>query len=332
MKKKKVKKIGILTSGGDAPGMNAVIRAVVRTCAANNIQVIGIEAGYTGLLENKKRILKSSDVSDIIEKGGTFLKTSRCEQFKTDPSCIDKAAENCLKNKIEALIVIGGDGSYAGAYELAQRGVNVIGIPGTIDNDINSTEYTIGFDTAVNTAIDFIDKVRDTSASHERCSVVKVMGRHAGYIALECAIACGADACLIPEEGKYDIEKVCLPILKRHERGKKHHLIIIAEGALSDRGIDKFCKEFEEHTQIKTCSSDTGYAVRGGHPSNKDRLIATQMGFKAVNLLLEGIANQIIAVSNGNIVSYPIEIAMKMRKTIDSNQIKIFKTMAEIKD
>ena len=271
---KEVNTIGVLTSGGDAPGMNAAIRAVVRQACANGKKVKGIRRGYQGLLEEDIIDMQRESVSDIVDKGGTILFTARCSEFRTEDGQ-RKGAEICKKHGIDGLVVIGGDGSFAGAQKLAGFGVNTVGVPGTIDLDIACTEYTIGFDTAVNTAMQAIDKVRDTSTSHERCSIIEVMGRNAGYIALWCGIANGAEDILIPEQYDYDEQKIINNIINNRKRGKKHHIIINAEGIGHSTSM---ARRIEAATGVETRATILGYMQRGGSPTCRDRVYATMMG------------------------------------------------------
>ena len=282
-----IKTIGVLTSGGDAPGMNAAIRAVVRTAIHNGINVKGIMRGYAGLLQEEIVDMESTSVSEIIHRGGTILYTARCQEFTTAEGQ-KKGAEICKKHGIDGVVVIGGDGSFKGAGKLSALGINTIGIPGTIDLDIACTDYTIGFDTAVNTAMDAIDKVRDTSTSHERCSIIEVMGRNAGYIALWCGFANGAEDVLLPE--RYDGNEQALidRIIENRKRGKKHHIIINAEGIGHSVSM---AKRIEAATGIETRATILGYMQRGGAPTCMDRVYASIMGAKAVELLLAGKSN-----------------------------------------
>ncbi len=308
-----VKTIGVLTSGGDAPGMNAAIRAVVRTALADGLNVKGINRGYSGLLEEDIIDMNASSVSDIIQRGGTKLYTARCKEMMT-PEGQDKAADICKKHNIDGMVVIGGDGSFQGARQLALRGVNTIGVPGTIDLDISCTDYTIGFDTAVNTAMEAIDKVRDTSTSHERISIIEVMGRRAGYIALWCGIANGAEEILLPELDNYDEKKIIANILERKRAGKKHHIIINAEGiGNSYRMADRI----EAATDIETRATIIGHIQRGGSPTAKDRVYASAMGSMAVDLLCAGKSNRVVAYKNGEFVDFDIEEALAMKKNLD---------------
>ena len=308
-----VRTIGVLTSGGDAPGMNAAIRSVVRTALHSGINVKGIRRGYMGLLEEDIIDMDSRSVSEIIQRGGTILYTARCPEF-VKPEGQDKGAAICKKHGIDGLVVIGGDGSFKGAQALARRGVNTVGLPGTIDLDIACTEYTIGFDTAVNTAMQTIDKVRDTSTSHERCSIIEVMGRNAGYIALWCGIANGAEDILIKERYDYDEQRIINSIIEKRKLGKKHYIIINAEGIGDSYGM---AKRIEAATGMETRATIIGHAQRGGSPTAIDRVYASAMGAKAVDLLAAGNSNRIVAYRDGKFVDYDIEEALAMTKDID---------------
>lgn len=286
-----VKTIGVLTSGGDAPGMNAAIRAVVMTALASGIEVKGIMRGYAGLLNGEIIDMDEKMVSEIMRKGGTILYTARCKEFMT-PEGQEKGAQVLRDNGIDSLIVIGGDGSFKGAQALSNLGINTVALPGTIDLDIACTDYTIGFDTAVNTAVDAIDKIQDTSTSHERCSIIEVMGRNAGYIALWCNIANGADGILIPEKEEFDEQDLVETILNNRKKGKTHHIIINAEGIGES---NRLAKRLEAATGIETRATILGYIQRGGRPTAKDRVYASTMGAYAVDLLLGGATNRVIA-------------------------------------
>lgn len=316
----KVQTIGVLTSGGDAPGMNAAIRGVVRTACKLGIKVKGIKRGYAGLLNEEIVDMDSMSVSDIIHRGGTILYTARCMEFMTEEGQ-KKAADICHKHGIEGLVVIGGDGSFRGAQKLANQGINAVGIPGTIDLDISCTEYTIGFDTAVNTAMEAIDKVRDTSSSHERCSIIEVMGRNAGYIALWSAIASGAEAVLLPERYDYNEQAIIDSLIEKHRSGKTHHIIINAEGIGHSTSM---AKRIEQATGIETRATILGHMQRGGSPSCKDRVFASIMGSKAVALLAEGKSKRIVAYKNGDYVDFDIDEALAMSKDIPEEQYQIF--------
>ena len=314
-----IRTIGILTSGGDAPGMNAAIRAVVRRALAKGLKVRGIRRGYHGLLKEEIIDMSARDVSDIIERGGTVLQTARCKTMRTEEGQ-QKAAAICKKYGIDGLVVIGGDGSFAGAQKLANLGVNTIGIPGTIDLDIACTDYTIGFDTAVNTAMEAIDKVRDTSTSHERCSIIEVMGRDAGYLALWCGIANGAEKILMPEEKDYDEQALIEDILANKKRGKKNYIIINAEGVGDSINM---AKRIEEAT-----GTILGHMQRGGSPTCKDRVYASTMGAIAVDLLCKGKTNRVVGYKNGQFIDFDIEEALAMKKTIPAYQYDVAKTLA----
>lgn len=310
---KPVETIGILTSGGDAPGMNAAIRAVVRTAIANGKRVLGFYRGYRGLLDQDYVELDARSVADIITRGGTMLYTARCHRMRSEEGQ-QLGAKRCEELGVDGLIVIGGDGSFKGAYELSKLGVNVVGIPGTIDLDIACTEYTIGFDTAINTAMECIDKVRDTSTSHERVSIIEVMGRKAGYIALYCGIANGAEDILITEKFDNDEERIIQNIIEKKKVGKKHHIIINAEGIGDSNGL---AERIEKATGMEARASIIGYIQRGGSPTCKDRVYASAMGAKAVDILCAGGRNRVVGYRNGSFVDFSIEEALSMYKGID---------------
>ena len=322
---KEVKTIGVLTSGGDAPGMNAAIRAVVRQAITKGLNVKGIKRGYAGLLQEEIIAMHAQDVSDIIQRGGTILQTARCMDFTT-PEGQQKGAEICKKHGIDGVVVIGGDGSFKGAQKLAEHGINTIGLPGTIDLDIASTEYTIGFDTAVNTAMEAIDKVRDTSTSHERCSIIEVMGRGAGYIALWCGIANGAEDILLPEKYNYDEQMIVNHIIENRKRGKKHHIIINAEGIGHSTSM---AKRIEAATGVETRATILGHMQRGGSPTCKDRVYASTMGAKAVDLLLEGKTNRVVGYRHGEFVDFDIDEALAMQKGIPEYQWEICRNLSK---
>ena len=313
--------IGVLTSGGDAPGMNAAVRAVVRTAIAMGMKVKGIRRGYNGLIEGDIIDLDVRSVSDIIHRGGTVLYTARSPRFKTEEG-IQEAIDNCKKHGIEGIVVIGGDGSYRGARDLSLRGIPCVGVPGTIDNDISSTEYTIGFDTAMNTAMEMVDRLRDTSQSHDRCSVVEVMGRRAGYLALQTGIAVGATAVLVPEV-EFKIEDVIEKIKATQKTGKKHFIIVVAEGV---GGVEEIAKKIEEGTGVESRATVLGHVQRGGNPTIRDRVMATEMGYAAVKLLNEGIGNRVIGWKNGEIVNYDIYEGLNMKKPFDNEMYEIANT------
>ena len=314
-----IKTIGVLTSGGDAPGMNAAIRAVVRTALAKGMTVWGIRRGYHGLLREELIPMSGRDVADTIQRGGTILQTARSQQMRTEEGQL-KAAGILKKYGIQGLVVIGGDGSFAGAQKLSQYGINVIGVPGTIDLDIACTEYTIGFDTAANTAMEAIDKIRDTSTSHERCSIVEVMGRDAGYLALWCGIANGAERILLPEDHKFDEQAMIDDIIENRNHGKKHYIIINAEGVGDSINM---AKRIEEATGVETRATILGHLQRGGTPTVKDRMYASIMGSKAVDLLEEGKNNRVVGYQKGEFCDYDINEALKMHKDIPEYYIQV---------
>lgn len=321
---KEINTIGVLTSGGDAPGMNAAIRAVVREAIAKGKKVKGIQRGYAGLLQEEIADMEAKDVSDIIQRGGTILQTARCKEFTTAEGQ-QKGAEICKKHGIDGIIVIGGDGSFKGAQKLAGLGINTIGIPGTIDLDVACTEYTIGFDTAVNTAMEAIDKVRDTSTSHERCSIIEVMGRGAGYIALWCGIANGAEDILLPERYDFDEQKIVNHIIENRKRGKKHHIIINAEGIGHSASM---AKRIEAATGVETRATILGHMQRGGSPTCKDRVYASTMGALAVDLLCQGKSNRVVGYRHGDFVDFDIDEALAMEKSIPEYQFRISRDLS----
>lgn len=319
-----IKSIGVLTSGGDAPGMNAAIRAVVRAGIYRGLKVMGIRKGYNGLINGEIYELNLRSVSDIIKQGGTFLQTARCPEFKTQEG-LERAVKMAKIYEIDALVVIGGDGSYRGALDISKLGMPVIGIPGTIDNDISSTDYAIGYDTAMNTALDALDKIKDTASSHERCSVLEVMGRHAGYIALNVAIAGGAEVVLIPEK-KYEVSKdIIKPIIEARNRGKSHFVVIVAEGI---GGAMDIAKEIETRTGIESRATILGHIQRGGTPTLQDRVVASKMGEKAVELFISGKINRIIGMKDGNIIDEDIEKALAMKKTIAEEDYELVRVLS----
>ena len=317
------KTIAVLTSGGDAPGMNAAVRAVARAALSKGIKVYGVRRGYNGLLNGDVFEMNLRSVSDILSKGGTVLYTARSPEFNTKEG-VKKAADNCRKLGIDGVVVIGGDGSFRGARDLTGEGILCIGVPGTIDNDISSSDYTIGFDTAMNTAMEMIDKIRDTAQSHDRCSVVEVMGRRCGDIALEVGIAIGASAILVPEV-PYDLKKDVIDVLlKNRETGKKHFIIVVAEGI---GGIDGIVKEIEAQTGIETRGTVLGHVQRGGSPTLRDRVVASRMGYRAVELLEEGQSNRVVVMKDNHIVDYDISEALAMKKQFNT---KLFNIAHEI--
>ena len=319
-----IKTIGVLTSGGDAPGMNAAIRAVVREGLVKGLKVKGIKKGYAGLLQEEIIDMEARSVSDTIQRGGTILQTARCKEFTTLEGQ-QKGAEICRKHGIDGIIVIGGDGSFRGAQKLAALGINTIGLPGTIDLDIACTDYTIGFDTAVNTAMEAIDKVRDTSTSHERCSIIEVMGRGAGYIALWTGIANGAEDILLPERYDYDEQKLVNHIIENRKHGKQHHIIINAEGIGHSASM---AKRIEAATGIETRATILGHMQRGGSPTCKDRVYASIMGAYAVDLLCQGKSNRVVAYKNGDYTDFDIDEALAMQKDISEYQFEVCKNLS----
>lgn len=319
-----MKTIGVLTSGGDAPGMNAAIRAVVRTGLANGLRVMGIQRGYNGIINGEIFEMTSSSVSDIIQRGGTILRTARSEEFRTEEG--RKKAYNVLKVfGIEGLVVIGGDGSFTGAMKLSnEHDVKVVGIPGTIDNDLAYTDYTIGFDTAVNTVLDAINKLRDTSTSHERVSIVEVMGRRCGDIALYAGLAGGAESIIIPEQ-PYDFNELCRTIIESKAKGKMHSLILLAEGV---GGAEDLAKKIEEITGIETRATKLGHIQRGGSPTAFDRILASKMGARAVELLLEGKSQRVVGIRDGKIIDMDIVEALSMKKKNDDYMYELAKILS----
>lgn len=314
-----IKTIGVLTSGGDAPGMNAAIRAVVRAALFKGYKVKGIRHGYNGLLTEDIVDMNLRSVSEIIHRGGTILYTARCLEFKTLEGQ-QKAAEACRNAGIDALVVIGGDGSFRGAKDMAAQGIPCIGIPGTIDNDIACSDYTIGYDTAMNTAVEMIDKLRDTTQSHDRCSVVEVMGRNAGYIALNTGIAVGALVTLIPEV-PFDLDRDVISKMKETQKtGKKHFIIVVAEGAGKASDI---ANEIQARTGIDSRATVLGHVQRGGSPTLRDRVTASRMGYHAIELINKGIFNRVVATRAESIVDYDISVALSMYKTIDTTLLDI---------
>ena len=310
-----IKTIGVLTSGGDAPGMNAAIRAVVRAGINDGLKVKGIHRGYMGLIEEEITDMDTMSVSDIIHRGGTILNTSRCKEMMT-PEGQQLAADNCRKAGIDGIVVIGGDGSFRGAQRLSEHGINTIAVPGTIDLDIACTEYTIGFDTAVNTAMEAIDKIRDTSASHERCSIIEVMGRTAGHIALWCGISNGSEYVMIPERYSGEEDKIIDKIMMKRKIGKKHHIIVNAEGIGDSMGL---AERIEKATGVETRATVIGHMQRGGNPTCHDRVYASAMGAKAVDLLAAGQTNRVVAFKDGEFVDYDIDQALNMTKDVDEH-------------
>ena len=309
-----MKRIGILTSGGDAPGMNAAIRAVTRTALYKGMSVVGIRRGYNGLINKDVFEMDARSVSSIIQRGGTLLFTARCKEFKEEAG-VQKAVKTCQELGIEGLVVIGGDGSYRGAGDLSRHGIPTIGLPGTIDNDISSTDFTIGYDTAMNTVVQLVDKLRDTSHSHDRCSVVEVMGRDAGYIAVNTAVACGAVEVLCPEK-EYNVDEIIAKMQASRKIGKQNFIIIVAEGI---GGSQELAKRIEAETGIESRATILGHVQRGGSPTVRDRVLASQMGFYAVELLEKGIGNRVVGIRGTKLVDYDIQEALAMKKPFDDD-------------
>ena len=319
-----VKRIGILTSGGDAPGMNAAIRGAVRCGISHGCEMIGIEGGYCGLMDGVMREMNLRSVSDIISKGGTVLRTARSKEFSTKEGLM-RAKNMAEIFRLDALIVIGGDGSFRGAKDLSEMGIKVMGIPATIDNDIGCTDYTIGYDTALNTVKDAIDKIKDTAYSHERCSIVEVMGRDAGYIALNTAIADGAEVAVLPEKD-FDLNNdVIIPIINCRNRGKKDYIIVVAEGAADSMVL---AEQIKEKLNIKPTVSILGYIQRGGSPTVRDRVTASLMAVKAVDMLCNGEYNKVMAQKGDKIVAFDIAEALKMKKCIDPDMIEAMQILS----
>ncbi|SFM07970.1 6-phosphofructokinase [Gracilibacillus orientalis] len=313
-----MKKIGVLTSGGDAPGMNAAVRAVVRKAIYHELEVYGVYNGYEGLMEGNIKKMELGSVGDIIQRGGTILYSARSNEFKTDAGQ-QKAIEQMRKIGIEGLIVIGGDGSFRGAEKLTQKGFPCIGVPGTIDNDIPGTDYTIGFDTALNTIVNAVDKIRDTATSHERTYVIEVMGRDAGDLALWAGLANGAESVIIPEQEE-SFESVVGKLKRGQERGKKHSIIILAEGVGS--GVE-YGKRIEEETSMDTRVTVLGHIQRGGSPSGYDRVLASRLGAKSVDLLMDGVGGRVVGVENNIVVDHDISKVLSEKHAVNMNMYKL---------
>ena len=310
-----MKSIAVLTSGGDAPGMNPAVRAVVRTACQRGIKVYGVDRGYTGLINGDIHEMNLRSVSDIITRGGTILYSARCPEFKTEEG-LQKAVATCKKFGIDGMVIIGGDGSFRGARDLSLRGIPCIGLPGTIDNDISCTDYTIGYDTCLNTIVQMVDRIRDTSESHDRCTVVEVMGRGAGYLALEA----GATSIIVPEV-EYDIERDVIARIREFQKtGKKHFIVIVAEGV---GGTAEIAKKIEAETGVESRATILGHVQRGGSPTARDRIMASQMGSRAVDLLTQGIGNRVVGIRDNKIVDFDIFEALKMTKTIDMKDYEL---------
>lgn len=317
------KTIGILTSGGDAPGMNAAVRAVTRAALTKGMKVLGILRGYNGLINGDIIEMNARTVSGIIQRGGTILYTARCLEFKTHEGVI-KAVNKCKELGLDGIVVIGGDGSFRGAADLSAQGVPCIGLPGTIDNDIACTEYTIGYDTAMNTAMEMVDKLKDTTQSHDRCSVVEVMGRNAGYIAVNVAVAVGAEAAIVVEKG-FDIDAIIKNILDNRSSGKSHSVLIVAEG-IGNAG--QIAKDIEAKTGIESRATILGHVQRGGSPTVRDRVVATQMGYHAVELLEKGIGNRVVGLKDNKVYDVDIQEALSMQKPFEDELYKILNDTA----
>lgn len=317
-----MKTIAVLTSGGDAPGMNAAIRAVVRTGCENGVRVLGIRRGFAGLMNGDMYEMNIRSVSDVIQRGGTMLYSARSKEFCTEAG-MQKAIDICHQNGIEGMVVIGGDGSFKGARDLSVRGINCVGIPATIDNDIACCDYTIGYDTCLNTIMEMVDRIRDTSESHDRCTVVEVMGRRAGFLALNAGIAVGATAILIPEID-FDIEKDVIDRMRKTQKtGKRHFVIIVAEGVadklkeLGIDGVDGLAKHIEAELGVESRATVLGHVQRGGSPSVKDRVAASRLGSHAAHLLLDGVGNRVVAMQKDKVMDFDIVEALNMKKSID---------------
>lgn len=314
-----MKSIAVLTSGGDSPGMNAAVRAVVRTACQRGIKVYGVDRGYTGLIKGDVHEMNLRSVSDIITRGGTILYSARCPEFKTEEG-IQKAVDTCKRVGIDGMVIIGGDGSFRGARDLSLRGIPCIGLPGTIDNDISCTDYTIGYDTCLNTIVQMVDRIRDTSESHDRCTVVEVMGRGAGYLALESGIAVGATSILVPEV-EHDIERDIIARIREFQKtGKRHFIVIVAEGV---GGTAEIAKKIEAETGVESRATILGHVQRGGSPTARDRIMASQMGSRAVDLLTQGIGNRVVGIRDNKIVDFDIFEALKMTKAIDMKDYEL---------
>lgn len=306
------KTIGVLTSGGDAPGMNAAVRAVVRAAIKKGMKVIGIRRGYNGLIHGDMFEMNERSVSDIIQRGGTVLYTARCPEFRHEEG-LQIAKQRCIDAGLDGIVVIGGDGSFRGGADLSARGIPCVGLPGTIDNDISCTEYTIGYDTAMNTAMEMVDKIRDTAQSHDRCSVVEVMGRNAGFIAVNTGIACGATS-IITTEIPYNIDDITNKMIETRKTGKQHFIVVVSEGIGNSEQI---ARTIEEKTGIESRATILGHVQRGGSPTVRDRVVATQMGYYAVELLDKGIGNRVVGMQNNKIVDFDIQEALSMKKPFE---------------
>ena len=314
-----IKTIGVLTSGGDAPGMNAAIRAVVRAGCELGMKVYGINRGYNGLMENDMYEMNLRSVSDIINRGGTILYSARSPRFKTEEG-MQAAIRSCRERGIEGLVVIGGDGSFRGARDLSLRGIPCVALPGTIDNDIGCCDNTIGYDTALCTIMEMVDRIRDTTESHDRCAVVEVMGRGAGYLALSSGIACGATSILIPEI-PYDFDRDVIERMKRTQKSGKVHFVIIVSKAIG--GVEEMAKKIQAETGVDTRATVLGHVQRGGSPTANDRILASRMGYHAVQLLKNGVGNRVVATQKNDIIDFDIFEALNMKKSIDLDMYKM---------
>ena len=317
-----IKKIGILTSGGDAPGMNAVVYSVVKTAYENNVDVVGIYRGYNGLINGDVRPLKLAKIKNIMKRGGTVLYSARCLEFKTEEG-LKRAKKTCIDNEIDGLIVVGGDGSFKGASRLSKEGIPCIGLPGTIDNDIPCTDYTLGFDTAVNTAVEMVDKLCDTMASHDRCSVVEVMGRNSGYIALEVGLSVGASY-IVVHEFNFDKKDLFEKMKKAKEAGKRHFIIVVAEKILD---VFELAKEIEKNVLVESRAIVLGHVQRGGSPTAKDRIVGVQFGEKAVELLLAGKVGRVVGLRGSEIVDYDILKGLELKKEFPKDMYEVAKQL-----
>lgn len=319
MNRSKQKVIGVLTSGGDAPGMNAAIRAVVRAAIKKDMHVLGIRRGYNGLLHGDMVEMNIRSVSNVLHRGGTMLLTARCLEFREEAG-VEKARQNCEKMGIDGLVIIGGDGSFRGARDLSLAGVPCVGIPGTIDNDIACTDYTIGFDTALNTAVEAIDRLRDTSESHDRCSVVEVMGHGAGHLALYASVACGGTACWVNEAG-FDVERDIIQKMKSTLQTGKHNFIVIVSEGITD--VHSLAKDIQAKTGVEARATVLGHIQRGGTPTATDRIVASRMGVYAVDLLEQGIGNRVVIQKDSKIIDYDILEALTMKKGLDKDLLAV---------
>ncbi len=319
-----IKTIGVLTSGGDAPGMNAAVRAVTRTAISRGIKVYGVMRGYNGLINGDIIELTERSVSNILQRGGTCLYTARCPEFRTSEG-VDKAVAKCKEIGLEGIVVIGGDGSFRGAADLSAKGILCVGLPGTIDNDIACTEYTIGYDTAMNTVVEMVDKLRDTAQSHDRCSVVEVMGRNAGYIAVNAGVAVGATEILVPEK-PYDLDQIAKKMLETIKEGKQHFIIVVSEGI--GQPSTEIAHILEEKTGVEARATILGHVQRGGSPTLRDRVVASQMGNYAVDLLTQGIGNRVVGMQSNKIVDFDIQEALSMKKDFEDDLYKVAREIA----